>query len=668
VLVDGTGGLPIPASVILVENGRVIAAGPSGAVPIPTGVRVEPTSGRWVTPGLVDAHIHFFQSGGLFARPDIVDLQALRPYPEELAWVKAHVEDVFRRYLASGVTAVVDMGGPRWNLEVRRQARAAAPAPRVAVAGPLISTVSRPQLDLGDPPIIRAASPEEGRDLVRRQREDGFDLIKIWYIVPPDGDVAASLPLARAVIDEAHTSGLRVAVHATQRAAAAAVVEAGADILVHSVDDEALDPGFVELLRARGTVLIPTLAVYEGYAEVLGGAPRLTDIETELTHPLLVQSWDELAAAPPGTLDRAALEERRARMLGRIPRMQANLLALRDGGVTVAAGTDAGNIGTPHGPALHRELELMVAAGLSPGEVLVSATRNAARVFAARPDFGTVTPGMRADLLVVDGDPLADVAALRRVHRVVLGGLVLTPEALRPRDPLSTLRALRDTFGRRDLEGFEGLLAPSMRETRLSDGTSRGTREILRDHRKLFAFPAPQSLTLGEALVSGDWVVAPLRFQAEGLPPGGFLSLYVAQTRGGEAPGILDTWVGHMGSDPSGTEAAVAVVQGQVEAYNARDLDAFAGFYASDIRILRLPGGDVVTEGLDALRKGYAAFFEQSPSLRCVVTRRVAVGAWVADRELVTGARGGPPIRAVAIYEVRDGRIQSVWFLPRESE
>ena len=113
------------------------------------------------------------------------------------------------------------------------------------------------------------------------------------------------------------------------------------------------------------------------------------------------------------------------KLRSRAPQMAANLRAVHEAGIPVAAGTDAGNIGTLHGPSMHRELELMVQAGLTPRQVLVAATRDAARVFAADPQLGTLEPGKLADLLVLDADPLEDVANLQRIHRVVARGILL---------------------------------------------------------------------------------------------------------------------------------------------------------------------------------------------------------------------------------------------------
>ena len=348
------------------------------------------------------------------------------------------------------------------------------------------------------------------------------------------------MPIIEATIVEAHAAGVRVAVHATQLEAARASVKAGADVLVHSVDDEAVDEKFVALVKESGTIYTSTLIVMEGYGDVLGGNVRMMDVERELGDPDVVMTWSEVPLGDDAEEIRA---RRRARLERTMPVMQQNLKTMQDGGAIIAAGTDAGNIGTLHGPAIHREFELMAEAGLTPREILVNATKNAALVFAAEPEMGTIEKGKFADLLVLDADPLEDVANLQRIHRVVKGGVALDPA------------------------------------------------DIL--------LPSPET-----------------------------------------------------------------VVQRQVEAYNARDIEAFLSFYADDVVIRRLPSGEVIAEGWDAMRARWGKRFADNPELHCTITQRIVHGDWVVDHELVTGVESRPRIRAVATYEVKNGLIQNVWFLP----
>jgi len=426
-VIDGTGGSPRANATVLVTGGRIEAVGGPGEVDIPPAVRVVDARGKWIVPGLVDAHVHFFQSGGLYTRPDIIDLRKTRPYADEVAWIKQRLPDTFARYLASGVTAVADFGGPFWNFQVRRLAGETLAAPRVAVAGPLIATYLPPELKTDDPPLIEVDSPGDARAVVRRELACQPDLIKIWFIPRAGQDLAAQAEWIRAAIEESHAAGVRVAVHATQLEIARAAVKAGADILAHSVDDSLVDDDFVALLKARKVVYVTTLAVNEGYREVLGQAVRLTDIERRLGDPQVVATFADLDRLPAWETPYWA----RWPLFWPSQKTQfANLKRLQQSGVAIAAGTDAGNIGTLHGPALHRELALMAEAGLSPQAILAAATRGGAQVMGRESELGTLEKGKLADLLLLDADPLADIANLRRIDRVVKGGVVLDPEKL----------------------------------------------------------------------------------------------------------------------------------------------------------------------------------------------------------------------------------------------
>ena len=358
---------------VVIEGTRIAAVGPADEVEVPPDATVHDLSGRYVMPGLVDGHVHFFQSGGLYTRPDALDLRAARPYAEELRRLKARLPDTFRRYLRSGVTSVVDVGGPMWNLDVRARADTTAVAPTVVTAGPLISSVSRPSLDEGDPPILQITTPEAAREEVREQIAAGVDLVKIWYIV--EDTPADYRPVVEAVVDEAHAADRRVAVHATELETARAAVEAGADILVHSVFDRPVDDAFVRLLRDHDVLYTPTLMVRERYRQVFAQQLNLTLPEHRIGQKEVLGSLTDPAVLPDSLVP-VSIRQR----MGRAPSVSSDTTAMRNlarlhaAGIPIAAGTDAGNIGTPHGPALFREMELMREAGLTPREVLATAT------------------------------------------------------------------------------------------------------------------------------------------------------------------------------------------------------------------------------------------------------------------------------------------------------
>ena len=233
-----------------------------------------------------------------------------------------------------------------WNFEVRKKANATAKAPRVAVAGPLISSVSREKLDLGDPPIVKIDTPDQAREFVRKLAEQKPDLVKIWYIVDKDHPVDAFRPIVRATIEESHAHKIRVAVHATELETARAAVEEGADVLVHSVIDKPVDDAFVKLLKDRHTILCPTLVVFERYGRTFSHQLNLTPEEQKWGNPEVIASLD-VTKIPQDKLPeriKTALANPKA-ALDRIKKIYdvalPNLKTLEDAGVTIAAGTDA---------------------------------------------------------------------------------------------------------------------------------------------------------------------------------------------------------------------------------------------------------------------------------------------------------------------------------------
>ena len=419
-----------PDNTILISGNRITAVGASAHTRVPGGAAVIDAHGKWVIPGLIDSHVHFFQSGDLYTRPDVVDLNSLVPYSEEVRRNRSRLPQTFKVYLASGVTSVADVGGPFWNFEVREAARASLTAPRVATTGPLISMVARPQLDLGDPPIIRIESAEAARELVARELPRKPDYIKVWYIHRAGDDLASQEAIVRATGDAAHAAGLRLAVHATELVVAKSALRAGADYLVHSVQDEPVDEEFIALARARHILYCPTLFVPLGYHYALSGLWQPTEAEQRLADPEVLTRLH----LPDGTAIEH-LPERMAKLLRehREPELPAvamrNLLTVWNAGITVVMGTDAGNIGTVHGPSVFREMDLMQRSGLTPLQVLKSATVNGALTVAV-PDLGSIAPGKRADLVVLDADPLADLANLSRASYVLRDGRVFRPAEL----------------------------------------------------------------------------------------------------------------------------------------------------------------------------------------------------------------------------------------------
>ena len=418
-VITGTGRPVIRNAAIVIDGGRIRDIGPRNEVRVPGNALTVDARGKWIIPGLIDAHVHFSQSGGLYTRPDIIDLRKWRPYEKEMEWIKERLPYTFERYLASGITGVADCGGPMWNFEVRDIASRAKKAPRVAVAGPLISTYLPPTTPTDDPDIVKPSSPAQARDLVRRQLDRKPDLIKLWWVRRPGDNLDQQFEIMSAAADESKSRGVRVAVHATELETAKAALRAGADILVHSVTDRLVDTEFINLMKNRDIIYMTTLWVEDGYRMVLNQQVSLNDIEQKAGDPEVIATWSELAKIPandiPGGVPRIPAPPKR-------PAAYDNLMLLESAGVRIVGATDAGNIGTLHGPALHREFELMAAAGMRPMDIIVSATKNASAVMGRQNEAGTLEKGKSADLVILDADPIADIKNTRKIFKVMKAG------------------------------------------------------------------------------------------------------------------------------------------------------------------------------------------------------------------------------------------------------
>ncbi len=420
-----------PGATILIQGDRIQLAASGITLELPQGARVIDGRGKWVIPGLVDGHVHFFQSGNLYTRPDAADFNAVVPYRDEVARNQARLPATFKVWLASGVTGVVDVGGPFWNFDVRDRAAATAAAPRMAVAGPLISMVDDPPLDLGDPPIIKIDSVEAARALVARELARNPDYIKVWFIHREGDDLAAQEAIVKAAGDAAHAAGKKLAVHATELVVAKAALRAGADYLVHSVFDEPVDDEFIALLKKNHALYCPTLFVVMGYPLALSNQWKPTAEEKSRADPEILAAMDDLDEIPADERpERVAKLMAQAKMPDPPRIAMENLKKVADAGIPIVMGTDAGNIGTLHGPSIHREMKLMAESGLTPLEILRSATVNGAKALGLAGRAGEVGPGMLADLVILDADPLADVANLAHVYRTIKDGVVYDPEAL----------------------------------------------------------------------------------------------------------------------------------------------------------------------------------------------------------------------------------------------
>lgn len=454
---------------IVITNDLISDIKKSTKVKIPSNATVIDGSGKFLFPGLTDAHIHFFQSGGLYTRPDAIDLRKERPYDLEIEYAHKNMEDVLHRYLQNGITNVIDLGATYNLLKQRDRYKNNANLPSVYMTGPLLTTYEPDAYkDLeNDAPFSLVKTIEDGINMVNEQLPYKPDLIKIWYIVGRDGfsleeSARKSLPIIKAIIDEAHSNNLKVAVHATQRITAQLAVEHGCDFLVHSIADELLKDDFVQLMKKNKTVLSPTLLVRDGYINTYGQSTATSNHELQKADAYQLGTLQDLKHLPDTALvnkykKRTTSKTNINNLDKREAIMMTNLKMLSDAGVLIATGTDAGNIGTLHASSYLAEVQAMHKSGMSNWNIMTASTLNGAKVLGKEHEFGTISIGKKANLILLDSNPIDNINNITTLHTVINNGVVLNPNNILQDTPADLAQRQLNGYNLRNIDAF---LAP----------------------------------------------------------------------------------------------------------------------------------------------------------------------------------------------------------------
>jgi imidazolonepropionase-like amidohydrolase len=376
--------------VVVVAGGRIAKMG--GAEIPPTGAEID-GRGRTLLPGLIDAHVH----------------------------VGDQVDEALAQAASLGITTVVDMfnGGERFRRLLQARSEEAPHLASIVTAGTGASAPGGHPAQMGGPPFPTIGVPADAQAFVDARIAEGSDFLKVIYDDLREMGFAPVPMLDRATVTAlvraAHQRGRLAVVHAGSEAQARDAVEAGADGLAHLFLGETTPQGFGELVKRHGSFVVPTLSVLEGSCGRPRGAELLGDANLR---PFIRPEWRERLAMSFGRAERPCKATGDA------------LRQLDAAGAPILAGTDSPIPGTTYGASLHGELALLVSHGLTPIAALAAATSAPAGAFRLR-DRGLVRKGMRADLVLVEGNPTADILATRRIVHVWKAGV----EVERPRFP-----------------------------------------------------------------------------------------------------------------------------------------------------------------------------------------------------------------------------------------
>lgn len=388
----------LPGHTVLVQGDRIVAVGPTASVTVPAGARRIDGRGKYLTPGLAEMHGHVPQPGA----------------PAQ------YTEDVLFLYVANGITTVRGMLGAEGQLDLRRRiARGELTGPTLYLAGPSFNGNS-------------VSSPEGAVEMVRAQKAAGWDLLKVH----PGLTRVEYDAMARTAAEE----GIRFGGHVPEEVGLMHALRMGQETFDH-VDgyvefvggvDGAIDPAkldsVVVMTREAGAWVVPTMALWEVLFTTLDLDSLRAFPELRYTPPQQVTSWVNAYNQRRGSPQFDMMISQRV-----VDARQQVLAALHRGGAGILMGTDAPQQFSVPGFSLHREFPRMRAAGMTPFDILVTGTRNVGEYFQRNDAFGTVAVGRRADLLLLDADPLADEANLQRIAGVMTRGQWLPSEEIQAR-------------------------------------------------------------------------------------------------------------------------------------------------------------------------------------------------------------------------------------------
>jgi imidazolonepropionase-like amidohydrolase len=390
-IIDGAGAEPVQDGVLLIHHGRVVAVGSKADVKIPDGSLINDISGKTIIPGIINGHGHVGDvkgiEGGHYSRDNVVDNLSL-----------------YARY---GITTVVSLGGDKKECEPIRAVNDTLSAnhARLFIAGE----------------VINGKSTAEALVVIDSNHHMGVDFMKIRV----DDNLGTSPKMTeemyRGIINRSHELGYKIATHMYYLEDARKLLEAGSDLMAHSVRDLPVDESFIGLIKEKNIGYCPTLT-REISTFVYGDTPDF------FKDPFFMKEFDSTTIQPlkdPARQLQVRKSESGKKYKQQLPTAMANLKKLSDSGVPIIFGTDSGVPTRFIGYFEHIEMKMMQDAGLTPMQIIVSASKNAAEYLGLK-DLGTLSPGHWADFLVLDANPLTDITNARKISSVYIGGDEMT--------------------------------------------------------------------------------------------------------------------------------------------------------------------------------------------------------------------------------------------------
>ena len=500
---------------VLVEGNTIKSITPSGKFKTPAHTRIIDGTNKFLMPGLIDAHAHPWD-GDMYS-DDGIDLTKYKSFQNAIDESKARLATNYKRFLQCGITTVISPGTTNSTFRISDSLAKQSSMPTLYMAGKLISVS-----DFGNPHNLSpddeyfdyAANVDAAKNIVQNQLKLHPSFIKVLFV--PDltwqhieDSARSKYPIVKAIIDEAHRNGLKVAVHATERITAQLAVEAGCDYLAHGIHDEVVEQDFINLLKQNQTILCPTSNVEYPILRAYTQNPAYTTYELQHANPFVVKTFFD-----PEDLDSALFRQTKLkwesgkRIFKRDSIRLINLKKLENAGVRIAAGTDVGSLGDMPAASYLPELLKMKQSGMDNWQIIKSATLSPTYFINKQNALGTIATGKIADMILLNKNPVDELENLNDIALVFKNGVPILPDTLMSESPEMAVQRLWNAYNAKNSLAFFSCVAPDIKMYTSADSNLyQGLKEVEEKYTSQLQKTSKTHCEIKSRMVSGDTVV-----------------------------------------------------------------------------------------------------------------------------------------------------------------
>lgn len=500
---------------VLIEGNVIKQVANVETFTIPSNASIIDGRNKFLMPGLIDAHAHPWD-GDMYS-DDGIDLTKYIPFQQAVDESKARIATNYQRLLQAGITTIISPGTTISTFKISDSLAKQSLTPSLYMAGKLITLSdfgNQHNLSADDEYFDYAENVESAKKIVQKQLALHPSFIKILFV--PDltwkhiaDSARAKYPIVKAIIDEAHKNGLKVAVHATERITAQLAVEAGCDYLAHGIHDEIVGEDFIQLLKRKYTLLCPTSNVEYPILRAYTQSPAYTFSELQHADPFVVKTFFDLEDLDSSLYRKTKQSwEAKKSIFRRDSIRLINLKKFVDAGIRIAAGTDVGSLGDMPAASYLPELLKMKQSGMTNWQILQAATLNPTYFIDKEKFLGTITTGKIADMILVNKNPVADLENLNDIALVFKNGKSIAPDTILNETPEMIVQRLWNSYNAKNSQAFLQCFVPDVKVSNSAASLLyKGINEVDKNYTSQLLTNSKIHCEIKSRIVSGDTVV-----------------------------------------------------------------------------------------------------------------------------------------------------------------